>query len=73
VLEDDKQFFPNYAIAPVVRTQTLKANPGIEKPLNALSAKLTDEAMQKLNAEVDVDKKTVQAVATEFLTASGLL
>jgi osmoprotectant transport system substrate-binding protein len=73
VLQDDKQFFPNYAIAPVVRTQTLKANPGIEKPLNALSAKLTDEAMQKLNAEVDVDKKTVQAVATEFLTASGLL
>ena len=64
VLKDDKEFFPNYAIVPVVRTATLKANPGLAAPLNALSAKLTDAVMQKLNAEVDVDKKSVAAVST---------
>ncbi len=42
VLRDDKEFFPNYAIVPVVRTATLDANPGLAKPLNELSAKLTD-------------------------------
>ena len=68
VLKDDKEFFPNYAIAPVVRTETLKANPGLAPPLNALSAKLTDAVMQKLNAEVDVDKKSVEDVAADFLS-----
>lgn len=72
VLKDDKEFFPNYAIVPVVRTATLKANPGLKAPLNALSAKLTDAVMQKLNAEVDVDKKTVAAVSTAFLKQAGL-
>ncbi len=72
VLKDDKEFFPNYAIVPVVRTETLKANPGLAEPLNALSAKLTDAVMQKLNAEVDVDKKSVEDVAAGFLKESDL-
>jgi osmoprotectant transport system substrate-binding protein len=73
VLKDDKQFFPNYAIVPVVRTDTLKANPGLADPLNALSAKLTDEVMQSLNAEVDVDKKSIEDVASGFLKQEGLI
>jgi len=73
VLADDKQFFPNYAIVPVVRTDTLKANPGLAKPLNDLSAKLTDEVMQRLNAEVDVDKKPIEEVASAFLSEQGLI
>ena len=73
VLEDDKGFFPNYAIAPVVRTATLEANPELAEPLNALSAKLTDTVMQKLNAEVDVDKKSIADVASAFLSESGLI
>ena len=72
VLKDDKEFFPNYAIVPVVRTETLKANPGLAEPLNALSAKLTDAVMQKLNAEVDVDKKSVEDVAASFLKEADL-
>ncbi len=73
VLKDDKEFFPNYAIAPVVRTETLKANPGLAEPLNALSAKLTDAAMQTMNAAVDVDKKSIEDVAAGFLKDSGLM
>ncbi len=66
VLKDDKEFFPNYAIVPVVRTDTLEANPGLPGPLNALSAKLTDAVMQQLNAEVDVDKKSIEDVAARL-------
>ncbi|PRD40602.1 glycine/betaine ABC transporter substrate-binding protein [Phyllobacterium phragmitis] len=73
ILTDDKGFFPNYATVPVVRTSVLEANPGLEKPLNALSAKLSNSVMQTLNAEVDVDRKSIGAVATQFLTDNGLI
>ena len=73
VLKDDKEFFPNYAIAPVVRTETLKANPGLAPLLNGLSAELTDAAMQSMNAAVDVDKKSIADVATAFLKEKSLL
>jgi osmoprotectant transport system substrate-binding protein len=73
VLEDDKGFFPDYAIVPVVRTETLEANPGLTEPLNAMSALLTDSVMQGLNAEVDVNKKSIEEVATAFLTNNGMI
>ncbi|XWN33885.1 MAG: glycine betaine ABC transporter substrate-binding protein [Devosia sp.] len=73
VLEDDKGFFPNYAICPVVRTELLEANPGLEEPLAALASKLDDATMQGLNARVDVEKETVEAVAQSFLSEQGLI
>lgn len=73
VLTDDKEFFPNYAAVPVVRTETLKANPKLEETLNALSAKLSDEVLQGLNAKVDVDKTPIEKVAREFLTENDLI
>ena len=41
--------------------------------LNALSAKLDDATMARLNASVDVDKKTVEDVARTFLKEQGLV
>lgn len=72
VLKDDKTFFPAYAMTPVIRKQTMDANPKIAPLLNALSAKLDDSTMAKLNASVDVDKKSIEAVATQFLKDAGL-
>ena len=73
VLEDDQGFFPNYAIAPVVRTETLEANPGLQEPLAAMAAAIDDATMQRLNAQVDVEQRTIEEVATAFLTEQGLL
>lgn len=73
VLKDDKHFFPDYALAPVVRKDTLEANPGVKEPLEALSAKLDDATMQQLNGMVDVEKKTIEEVAEGFLKESGLI
>ena len=58
VLADDKGFFPSYALTPVVRKETLDKNPKLAEILNGLSAKLDDATMAKLNASVDVEKKT---------------
>ncbi len=73
LLQDDKGFFPAYALTPVVRSATLKANPNLAGLLNGLSAKLDDKTMGKLNASVDVDKQSVEAVSEGFLKQAGLL
>jgi len=73
ILKDDKGFFPNYALTPVVRKQVLDANPKLADYLNALSSKLDDATMARLNASVDVDKKTVEDVARTFLKEQGLV
>jgi osmoprotectant transport system substrate-binding protein len=67
VLKDTKNFFPAYALTPTVRKETLDANPELAGHLNKLSSKLDDATMARLNAEVDVDKKSVQEVADTFL------
>jgi len=72
VLKDTKNYFPAYAITPTVRKETLAANPKLADQLNKLSALFDDTTMSSLNAEVDVDKKSVTEVAKDFLTAKGL-
>jgi osmoprotectant transport system substrate-binding protein len=73
ILADDKGFFPNYALTPVARKETLDKNPKLAEHLNAISAKLDDATMAKLNATVDVDKKTVEEVASGFLKSQGMV
>ena len=71
ILQDDKGFFPNYAMTPVVRKEVLDKNPKLAEALNALSAKLDDATMAKLNASVDVDKKSVEEVAGGLPEGTG--
>ena len=73
VLEDDQGYFPSYALAPVIRTEVLEANPGIGDLLNEVSAKLDDQVMAALNASVDVDKVSVENAAAKFLQDNGLI
>jgi len=73
VLKDDKHYAPPYNLTPVVRKEILDKNPKIADVLNAISAKLNDETMAKLNASVDVDKKTPEEVAEGFLKSNGLI
>ncbi len=74
VLEDDKNFYPPYQVAPVIRQDTLQANPSIAEILNGLAPKLDDTTMAKLNWMVDgPDKREPAAVARQFLTDQGML
>jgi osmoprotectant transport system substrate-binding protein len=74
VLQDDKQFFPIYNIAPVIRQDTLQQYPQIADVLNTLAPLLTDEVMSGLNYQVDgPDKQDPAEVAKAFLQQQGLL
>lgn len=73
VLKDDKNFFPNYALTPVVRQETLEANPKLRDLLNKMSSKLDSETMRTLNQRVDVKKQTIEAVAKDFLKSRDLI
>ncbi|GAB1576256.1 glycine betaine ABC transporter substrate-binding protein [Bordetella petrii] len=70
-LADDKGHFPNYALTPVVRQAAIDQHPGLAESLNKLSAKLDDTVMARLNAAVDVDKKSVEDVAAGFIKAQS--
>lgn len=66
LLKDDKQFWPPYNLAPVVRDQVLKDNPKLAEVLNKVSASLDTETITKLNARVDVDGENYSSVARDF-------
>ena len=73
VLADDKKFFPPYYGAFLVRMSTLEKQPQLEAVLDKLAGKITDSEMQKLNYEVDQEKKDPAAVVKAFLKAKGLV
>ncbi|SHE99089.1 osmoprotectant transport system substrate-binding protein [Desulforamulus putei DSM 12395] len=73
ILEDDKNFFPPYYAAPLVRIETLKKHPELEEVLNKLAGKIDDREMATLNAQVDVEKKKAKDVAEAWLKKEGLI
>ena len=77
VLEDDKEFFPEYNGALLVRDDIFERfkdiAPNLEEVLNKLGGQFTNEVMTDLTYAVDVEGKTVKDVATEFLVSKGLI
>lgn len=74
VLKDSKGIFGYQNVAPVVGRKMLTAEgPAFAQTLNAVSAKLTNEAMQTMNSAVDLDKQDPADVASTFLKANDLL
>ncbi len=74
VLEDTEGIFGFQNVAPVVSNKTLDAQgPEFARTLNAVSAKLTNDAMQTMNSAVDISKKKPADVAQTFLKANGLV
>ncbi len=73
VLEDDKQAFPPYYAAPVVRQATLNRHPELGPTLDLLAGRLTDFVMTALNYRVDYLHELPDAVARDFLNQQGLL
>ncbi|ESU31073.1 ABC transporter permease [Bacillus sp. 17376] len=73
VLEDDKNLFPPYQGAPLMRAETAKKYPEIVKALNKLAGKITDDQMRKMNYQVNVEGESAEETAREYLRESGLL
>lgn len=73
VLDDPKNLFPPYQGAPLLRQETLMKYPELEKILNQLGGKITDEQMRQMNYQVDYKKKSPESVARNYLIDQGLL
>jgi osmoprotectant transport system permease protein len=73
VLEDDRGFFPPYNAAPVVRGDTLRAHPEIERVLSRLAFRVPDEKAQALNHAVETSGDSQAVVVRAFLEREGLL
>jgi osmoprotectant transport system substrate-binding protein len=73
LLDDPKRLFSFQNVAPVISKKLLDAAPGIADAADAVSAKLTTEAMQQMNAAVALEGEEPKAVAERFLREQGLL
>ncbi|ALC87946.1 glycine/betaine ABC transporter substrate-binding protein [Bacillus sp. FJAT-22090] len=71
--KDDLGFFPKYDAVPVVRLEALEKFPELEKVLNDLAGKISEEDMLKMNARVDIDGDKAEDVAHDFLVEKGLI
>ncbi|MFD7969467.1 glycine betaine ABC transporter substrate-binding protein [Streptomyces clavifer] len=73
VMEDDKQFFPNYNAAPAIHTATLDEHPEIAGLLAPVTERLTTQLAQELNSKVDVDGQDPHEVAKDWLVKEGFI
>jgi osmoprotectant transport system permease protein len=73
VLEDDKNLFPPYQGAPLLKKETLKEHPELKDALNQLAGKITDDQMREMNYKVNVKGISAAEVAKDYLTKEGLL
>jgi osmoprotectant transport system substrate-binding protein len=74
LLKDDKNFYPVYQAAPVIREDTLQRHAKLQDALNKLAPHLTDDVMASLNWRVDgPEKQEYAAVAKAFLQEKGLI
>ncbi|NHA67490.1 ABC transporter substrate-binding protein [Phycicoccus flavus] len=68
-LEDDKKLFGSQNIVPLVRSDRADE---VKEALNAVSAKLTTQAIADMLKQTDIDKKDPATVAKQFLADNGL-
>lgn len=73
IVEDDKGLWPPYEVAPVIRQELLAQTPEVADILNSVQPHLTDATAQRLNWEVDGNKREYTRVAREFLQGLGLI
>jgi len=79
-LQDDKNGFPAFNPAPIVRDAVLSAHPDIATILNPLAPDLTTDVSIMLQQQVATKKasgmsvaEAVKEVATTFLQSKGLM
>lgn len=71
VLRDDRQCFPAYEAAIVVRPDSLDRVPGLSEVLKELTGRLSEETMRRLNHQVVNRGGQVGDVVREFLNTAG--
>ncbi|WP_086517527.1 glycine betaine ABC transporter substrate-binding protein [Clavibacter michiganensis] len=73
ILQDDLGFFPAYNVAPVLDSATLAEHPGLEDVFDRISPVITDDALRKMNLEVDDQGEEPADVAYRFMVDHGFV
>src|SRR5580698_642369 len=73
VLADDRHDQPVYAPVPLIREAVLKANPQIAAIVRPLMQSFDGATLQQLNARVQINGESDEAVAADYLRAKGFL
>lgn len=73
LLEDDGEFFETFLAGTIVRQETLKKYPELEEVLNLMNGLISEEEMQQMNYEVEVNGKEDTVAAELFLRNKGLI
>ncbi len=72
ILSDDRRFFPPYDAYIVARSSTLEKKTELRQALLLISGKISPDAIQEMNFEVDGRHQKIEDVARAFLNAHGL-
>lgn len=72
LLEDDRHYFPPYGAVPLVREESLRTHPEMQRALDRLAGKLTAEEMQTMNYAVDGKHEDAADVVRGFRLRKGL-
>ena len=73
LLTDDNVFFETFDAGTVVRKDALEKYPKLQAVLEKLNGLISEDEMQQMNYEVEVNGKEDKEVAREFLEKKGLL
>ena len=74
LLEDDKHLQPAQNLVPIASKELADAGgSALADTLNAITAKLTTEALTQLGASINIDHNEISDVAKKFLKDNGLI
>lgn len=73
LLTDDNVFFETFEAGTVVRKDALEKYPKLQGVLEKLNGLISEDEMQQMNYEVEVNGKEDKEVAREFLEKKGLV
>lgn len=73
ILEDDKNFFPPYYVAPLLNGEFAKAHPDVIEAIGKLSGQINETEMQNMNYRAAEEGMPARVIAEEFLKKKGLL
>lgn len=73
LLEDDREFFPPYDAAPVVRMDILEESPEIRDVLNQMAGRIDDARMTQMNNMADGEGMEHSEIVRNLLIEEGIV
>src|SRR5205823_14536585 len=70
-LEDDRNYFPPYEAAPVVRARTLERYGSLGAALGELGGEIADAEMRRVNGAGDGEHREMRTIAPEWPEGAG--